>query len=160
MPSFDVVSEVDEHELNNAVDQANREIGNRFDFKGVTATFELKDNVITLTSESAFQLKQMLDVLHHKMTARKIDIACLETSEPNTSLSKSTQLVNVKQGIETVTAKKIVKMIKEKKMKVQAAIQGEKLRVTGKKRDDLQAVMAFLRESDIDLPLQFDNFRD
>ncbi len=160
MPSFDVVSEVDEHELNNAVDQANREIGNRFDFKGVTATFELKDNVITLTSESAFQLKQMLDVLHHKMTARKIDIACLETSEPNTSLSKSTQLVNVKQGIETVTAKKIVKMIKEKKMKVQAAIQGEKLRVTGKKRDDLQAVMAFLRESDIGLPLQFDNFRD
>jgi len=160
MPSFDVVSEVDEHELNNAVDQANREIGNRFDFKGIDAKFELKESVITLTTESAFQLKQMMDVLHLKMTARKIDIGCLETSDPVTSLSKSTQMVNVKQGIETVTAKKIVKMIKEKKMKVQAAIQGEKLRVTGKKRDDLQAVMAFLRESDISLPLQFDNFRD
>ncbi len=160
MPTFDVVSEVDEHELSNAVDQANREIGNRFDFKGVNATFALKESVITLTSESAFQLKQMIEVLHLKMTARKIDIGCLETSDPVTSLSKSTQMVNVKQGIETVTAKKIVKMIKDKKMKVQAAIQGEKLRVTGKKRDDLQVVMAFLRESDIDLPLQFDNFRD
>ena len=160
MPSFDVVSEVDEHELSNAVDQANREIGNRFDFKGVNATFELKESVITLTSESAFQLKQMIDVLHHKMTARKIDIGSLEASDPVTSLSKSTQMISVKQGIETVTAKKIVKMIKDKKLKVQAAIQGEKLRVTGKKRDDLQAVMAFLRESDIELPLQFDNFRD
>ncbi len=160
MPSFDVVSEVDEHELSNAVDQANREIGNRFDFKGIDATFALKESVITLTSESAFQLKQMIDVLHLKMTARKINIGCLETSDPVTSLSKSTQMVNVKQGIETVTAKKIVKMIKDKKMKVQAAIQGEKLRITGKKRDDLQAVMAFLRESDIELPLQFDNFRD
>ncbi len=160
MPSFDVVSEVDEHELSNAVDQASREIGNRFDFKGVTATFELKDSVITLTSDSAFQLKQMLDVLHHKLAARKIDIGSLEASEPVTSLSKATQLVTVKQGIETAIAKKIVKMIKDKKLKVQAAIQGEKLRVTGKKRDDLQAVMAFLRESDIKLPLQFDNFRD
>ena len=160
MPSFDVVSEVDEHELNNAVDQASREIGNRFDFKGVNANFELKDSVITLTSDSAFQLKQMLDVLHHKLAARKIDIGSLEASEPVTSLSKATQLVTVKQGIETAIAKKIVKMIKDKKLKVQAAIQGEKLRVTGKKRDDLQAVMAFLRESDIKLPLQFDNFRD
>ncbi|MEM7083455.1 MAG: YajQ family cyclic di-GMP-binding protein [Pseudomonadota bacterium] len=160
MPSFDVVSEVDEHELNNAVDQANREIGNRFDFKGVNASFALQDSVITLTTESAFQLKQMMDVLHLKMTARKIDIGCLEAGEPVTSLSKATQVVQVKQGIEQATAKKIVKMIKDKKMKVQASIQGEKLRVTGKKRDDLQSVMAFLRESDIKLPLQFDNFRD
>ncbi len=160
MPSFDVVSEVDEHELNNAVDQASREIGNRFDFKGVNASFELKDSVITLTSDSAFQLKQMMDILHLKLTARKIDIGCLESSEPVTSMSKATQTVTVKQGIEQAIAKKIVKMIKDKKMKVQAAIQGEKLRVTGKKRDDLQAVMAFLRESDITLPLQFDNFRD
>ncbi|MFK8029192.1 MAG: YajQ family cyclic di-GMP-binding protein [Gammaproteobacteria bacterium] len=160
MPSFDVVSEVDEHELNNAIDQANREIGNRFDFKGVNAQFELKDSVITLTTESPFQLKQMLEMLHLKMTARKIDIGSLEASEPSTSLSKATQTVMVKQGIDQTVAKKIVKMIKDKKMKVQASIQGEKLRVTGKKRDDLQAVMAFLRESDIKLPLQFDNFRD
>lgn len=160
MPSFDVVSEVDEHELSNAVDQASREIGNRFDFKGVNANFDLKDSVITLTSDSAFQLKQMIEVLHLKMTARKIDIGSLEASEPVTSLSKATQTITVRQGIETAIAKKIVKMIKDKKIKVQASIQGEKLRVTGKKRDDLQAVMAFLRESDIKLPLQFDNFRD
>lgn len=160
MPSFDVVSEVDEHELSNAVDQASREIGNRFDFKGVNASYELKDSVITVTAESSFQLKQMLDVLHLKMTARKIDIGCLETSEPVSSMSKATQMVTVKQGIETAVAKKMVKMIKDKKMKVQASIQGDKLRVTGKKRDDLQKVMAFLRESDVSLPLQFNNFRD
>lgn len=161
MPSFDVVSQVDEHELSNAVDQANREIGNRFDFKGIDAKFELKESVITIVAESTFQLKQMLDVLRHKLTARKIDIACLVAGEPQTSLSKATQPVTVQQGIESAMAKKIVKMIKEqKKLKVQTAIQGDQLRVTGKKRDDLQSVIAFLKEADLSVPLQYENFRD
>jgi len=160
MPSFDVVSEVDSHELSNAVDQASREIGNRFDFKGVDAKFELKESTITMQAEAEFQLKQMLEVLRHKMTSRKIDVACLKTEAIHTALNKAVQPVIVQQGIETAIAKKMVKLIKEKKMKVQAAIQGEKLRVTGKKRDDLQTVMGFLKDADFGVPLQFDNFRD
>ncbi|NNF15410.1 MAG: YajQ family cyclic di-GMP-binding protein [Gammaproteobacteria bacterium] len=160
MPSFDVVSEVDHHELNNAIDQANREVGNRFDFKGVDARYELKDAVITMTAEAEFQLKQMLEILRHKMTSRKIDVACLVPGDIDTAMNKATQTLTVQQGIETLVAKKIVKMIKEKKMKVQTAIQGEKLRVTGKKRDDLQKVIGFLKEADLKLPLQYENFRD
>ncbi len=160
MPSFDVVSEVDLHELRNAVDQASREIGNRFDFKGVDAKFELKESTVVMTSDSDFQLKQMPDVLHHKMASRKIDIACLKTDPVQVSGTKAIQNVVVQQGIETVLAKKMVKIIKDSKMKVQAAIQGEKLRVTGKKRDELQKVMTLLKDSDVSLPLQFDNFRD
>ncbi len=160
MPSFDVVSEVDAHELSNAVDQANREIGNRFDFKGVDASFELKDSVIELAAEADFQLKQMLDILRLKMTKRSIDVACLKVDDPVITGSKATQTVTVRQGIETALAKQMVKKIKESKMKIQAAIQGEKVRVTGKKRDDLQSAMALLKDGGFDLPLQFNNFRD
>ena len=160
MPSFDVISEVDTHELNNALDQANREIGNRFDFKGVDAKFELKESTITLTTESTFQLKQMMDILRLKLTSRSIDIASLKVNPPDTSMSKAIQTAVVQQGIETLIAKKIIKMLKAEKFKVQSAIQGEKLRITGKKRDELQLVMSFLREAELELPLQFDNFRD
>jgi uncharacterized protein YajQ (UPF0234 family) len=160
MPSFDVISEVDTHELTNAVDQANREIGNRFDFKGVDATFELKENVITLGAEVDFQLQQMLDILKGRLVKRSIDISCLKADEPEVVGQRATQKVTVIQGIEADIARKIVKHVKELKMKVQIAIQGEKLRVTGAKRDDLQKVIAVLREGEFGLPLQYDNFRD
>src|SRR5690606_36674778 len=156
----DVVSEVDTHELTNAVDQANREIGNRFDFKGVDATFELKDNVITMNAQVDFQLQQMLDILKGRLVKRNIDISCLKEDEPEIVGQRATQKVTVIQGIESETARKIVKHVKDLKMKVQIAIQGEKLRVTGAKRDDLQKVIANLREGDFGLPLQYDNFRD
>ncbi len=160
MPSFDIVSEFDMHEASNAVDQANREVSTRFDFKGSNARFEQKDAVITMTAEVEFQLQQMLDILQNKLTKRGIDIACLEVSDPQTSGKTATQTVTLRQGLDTPLAKKIVKLIKDKKMKVQAAIQGEKVRVTGKKRDDLQQVMQMLREEKLEMPLQFNNFRD
>lgn len=160
MPSFDVVSEVDTHELSNAVDQANREVGTRFDFKGVDAKFELKESVVTLSAQETFQLKQMLEILRMKMTKRGIDVGCLDVAEPVKSGTRVVQNATVRQGIETPLAKKMVKAIKDSKMKVQAQIQGEKLRVTGKKRDDLQKAIALLRDGDYGLPLQFDNFRD
>ena len=160
MPSFDAVSEVNHHELSNAVDQANREVATRFDFKGTGSNFELSESKITMNTESEFQLQQMYDMLCNKLVKRGIDIACLELAEPVVQLKTATQLVTVREGIDTLTAKKMVKLIKEKKLKVQAAIQGEQLRVTGKKRDDLQAVMTLLREGGFGLPLQFKNFRD
>ncbi len=160
MPSFDIVSEFDSHEVSNAVDQANREVSTRFDFKGSDAKFELQDEQITLVAESTFQLQQMLPILYSKMTKRGIDIACLETGDARTSGKTAQQVLTLKQGLETPLAKKIVKMIKDKKLKVQAAIQGEKIRVTGKKRDDLQKVIQMLKEAELEQPLQFDNFRD
>jgi len=160
MPSFDIVSEVDMHELTNAVDQANREVGNRFDFKGANARYELKEAELTLFAEADFQLKQMLDILKLKLTKREIDIACLKVEDPELTGKVAHQKVVLRQGIETELAKKMVKMIKDSKTKVQAAIQGEKVRVTGKKRDDLQNIMSLLREADLEMPLQFDNFRD
>ena len=160
MPSFDVVSEVDIQEVRNAVDQANREIGTRFDFKGVDAKFEQSDSDITLRAEQEFQLTQMLDILRQKLAKRKIDVACMDVKEPETSLNAARQSVLIKQGIETDLAKKMVKAIKASKIKVQAQIQGEQIRVTGKKRDDLQEVMGLLRDCDYGLPLQFTNFRD
>ena len=160
MPSFDVISEVDKHELTNAVDQANRELGNRFDFKGVDASFELDDAVITASAPSDFQLKQMLDILKTRLTARKIDVRCLDIAEPEVNLASAKQKVTVKQGIEQPIAKKIIGEIKAAKLKVEAQINGEKLRISGKKKDDLQMAMALLRKSEIELPLQFDNFRD
>ena len=160
MPSFDVVSEVDAHELANAVDQANREVGNRFDFKGTGAKFELNDGIVTLHAEAEFQLQQMMDILQTKMGKRDIDVACLEAEEPEIALSHARQKVTIRQGLETVLAKKLVKSIKDSKMKVQAAIQGEKIRVTGKKRDDLQQVMTILNDADCGIPLQYNNFRD
>ncbi len=160
MPSFDVVSEVDMHELANAVDQANREIGNRFDFKGVEASYALEGNLITIAAEQEFQLSQMLDVLRLKLAKRGVDAGSLELGDPQVSGSTAKQLITVRQGIETDLARKLVKLIKGAKLKVQAAIQGDKVRVSGKKRDDLQQVIALLKDADIDLPLQYNNFRD
>ncbi|MDG2175038.1 MAG: YajQ family cyclic di-GMP-binding protein [Gammaproteobacteria bacterium] len=160
MPTFDIVSEVDMHEMTNAVDQAAREIGNRFDFKGIDAEFNLNGDVVAISAEVDFQIHQMLDVLQNKMVKRGIDIACLKTADVELVGQKATMQANVQQGIESETARSIVKKVKEKKMKVQIAIQGDKLRVTGKKRDDLQAVIAMLKEENYGLPLQFNNFRD
>ena len=160
MPSFDVVSEVNHHELSNAVDQANREVSTRFDFKGTGSNFELNGSQITMNTESEFQLQQMYDMLCNKLVKRGIDISCLEMADPVIQLKTATQVVAVREGIETADAKKMVKLIKEKKLKVQAAIQGEQLRVTGKKRDDLQQVIALLKGGDFGVPLQFKNFRD
>jgi uncharacterized protein YajQ (UPF0234 family) len=160
MPSFDIVSEVDMHEMTNAVDQAAREIGNRFDFKGVDTELNLKDDVLAVSAEVDFQIHQMLDVLQNKMVKRGIEISCLKTAEVNTVGQKATMQVTVQQGIESETARSIVKKVKEKKMKVQIAIQGDKLRVTGKKRDDLQGVIALLKDENYGLPLQYNNFRD
>jgi len=160
MPSFDIVSEVDLQEIRNAVDQANREVTTRFDFKNVDAKFEHKGDEITLRAESDFQLKQMLDILRQKLVKRNIDIGCMETGKVEASLNNARQLVTIKQGIDTDTAKKMVKAIKGSKLKVQAQIQGEQVRVSGKKRDDLQQVIALLKDSDFGLPLQFNNFRD
>lgn len=160
MPSFDIVSEVDMHELSNAVDQANREVTTRFDFKGSGARFELADGQISLKAEVEFQLQQMMDILRAKLAKRSVDVAALDAQEPQMSGNEARQAVVVRQGIEADLGRKLVKMIKEKRLKVQAAIQGDQVRVTGKKRDDLQQVIAMLRESDIDLPLQYVNFRD
>lgn len=160
MPSFDIVSELDMHEVTNAVDQANREVQQRYDFKGVKADFALQDETVTLTAEVDFQLQQMVEVLRSKLTSRKIDIKCMEIKDPDVSGVKATQQVLLKQGLDQAMAKKITKVIKDSKLKVQSQIQGEKVRVTGKKRDDLQAAMAVLREADIELPLQYNNFRD
>ncbi len=160
MPSFDVVSEADFQEVRNAVDQANREVSQRFDFKGSNAHFEAKGEEITLRANDDFQLKQMMDILHAKLVKRGVDIGCLEKKDPVVNLNDARQLVVVKQGIETDTAKKIVKEIKASKIKVQAQIQGEQVRVTGKKRDDLQQVIALLRDREFGLPLQYNNFRD
>jgi uncharacterized protein YajQ (UPF0234 family) len=160
MPSFDVVSEVNHHELSNGVDQANREVTTRFDFKGTGSNFELADQVITMNTESDFQLQQMYDILCNKLVKRSLDIACLEKGEPVIQARSATQAVKVNEGIDSLTAKNMVKMIKQSKTRVQAAIQGEQLRVTGKKRDDLQAVIALLKDANLELPIQFKNFRD
>ena len=160
MPSFDVVSEVDQQELANAVDQAHREISNRFDFKGSSAKIELADGRIQLHADSDFQIQQIHPVLYQKLTSRQIDIACLEAGKVETSGKGVKQSVQVRQGIDKETAKKAVAKIKESKLKVQAQIQGEQLRVTGKKRDDLQSAMAMLKAAELGLPMQFQNFRD
>jgi uncharacterized protein YajQ (UPF0234 family) len=160
MPSFDVVSEVDHQELKNAVDQANREVTTRFDFKGTGSNFELTALVVDMNTESEFQLQQMYDMLCNKLVKRGVDIACLEKGEPVIQARTATQAIKVNEGIDTPIAKKLVKMIKQSKAKVQAAIQGEQLRITGKKRDDLQAVIALLKDSNVETPLQYKNFRD
>jgi uncharacterized protein YajQ (UPF0234 family) len=160
MPSFDVVSEFDAHEAENAVDQANREVGTRFDFKGTGSKYELENDVISLTTQSDFQLKQMLDILRQKMSRRGIDIGCLKEEEPEITGTEARQKVIMLKGIETPLAKDLVKKIKASKIKVQTSIQGDKLRVSGKKRDDLQSVIALLKDADVDLPLQYENFRD
>jgi len=160
MPSFDIVSEVDVHELTNAVDQANRELANRFDFKNVEAKFALDDRLITQSAPSEFQLQQMTDILRARLIARGIDARCLDFGDVEANLAGARQKITVKQGIERDLAKKIQTTIKDAKLKVEAQINGDKLRVTGKKRDDLQATMALLRGQTFERPLQFDNFRD
>ncbi|MDI9237711.1 YajQ family cyclic di-GMP-binding protein [Lysobacter sp. LF1] len=160
MPSFDIVSEVDRHELTNAVDQANRELGTRFDFKGVDAKFALDEQVITQSAPSDFQLKQMTDILRARLIARSIDSRCLEFGDVETNLAGARQKITVKQGIERDLAKKIQGALKDAKLKVESQINGDKLRVTGKKRDDLQAAIALLKATEYERPLQFDNFRD
>ena len=160
MPSFDIVSEVDRHELTNAVDRASRELDNRFDFKGVDARFVLEGDTIALSAPSDFQVKQMDDILRQRLTARGIDIRCLEFGEVETNLAGARQKVTIKQGIERDTAKKIQAALKDAKLKVDSQINGDKLRVNGKKRDDLQEAIALLRKAEFGIPLQFDNFRD
>lgn len=160
MPSFDTVSEVDHHELSNAIDQANREIGTRYDFKGSDAKIEQLDNQLTLSAESDFQIKQMTPILKEKMSKRGIDVSCLEFSDVIEMNKRARQQVVVREGLDKDLARKIVKLIKESKIKVQAAIQGDQVRVTGKKRDALQQVMQLLREANLGIPLQFNNFRD
>jgi len=161
MPSFDIVSEVDAHELTNAIDQVNREVGNRFDFKGSDSKITLVDTAMNIEAGSEFQINQIEDIIYQKLAKRSIDTRCLDKGQIEERGKRAYQTITVRQGIESDLARKIVKMIKDKKMKVQAAIQGEQVRVTGKKRDDLQAVMAMLKAADnIDMPLQYNNFRD
>lgn len=160
MPSFDVVSQVDMSEVRNAVDQANRELVTRFDFKNSKASFTLEKDQVTMRAPNEFQLKQMFDILAARLSGRKVDIRSLEIDKPQVNVSEAWQVVTVRQGIESELAKKIVKLIKGEKIKVQAAIQGDKVRVSGKKRDDLQAVIALLKEAKIDMPLQYENYRD
>ncbi len=160
MPSFDIVSELNAHEVANALDQASREVGTRFDFKGTNAKFELKDLVITLSAQADFQLKQMLDILRLKLSKRGIDVQCMKVDDPVITGSTAKQVVTLREGIDTELGKKVQRLIKDSKLKVQAAIQDKQVRVTGKSRDDLQAVIAMVRKAQLDLPMQFTNFRD
>ncbi|MGN6454158.1 MAG: YajQ family cyclic di-GMP-binding protein [Steroidobacteraceae bacterium] len=160
MPSFDAVSELNAHEVANAVDQANRELAQRFDFKDTGARFELKDFTVTLHAQVDFQLKQMLEILKLRLSKRGIDLGCLELKEPHTTLSSAQQEVVLRHGIDADTGRKITRLVKDSKLKVQASIQGDKVRITGKQRDELQAAIALLRAAKLDVPLQFTNFRD
>jgi len=160
MPSFDIVSEVNLHEVTNAVDQANREVANRFDFKGSGARFELEDDTITLQAQNEFQLKQMLDILQLRLAKRRVDIGCLDIGQPQVSGQAARQVITLRQGIDRELAKKITKLVKDTKLKVQTSVQGDKIRVSSKKRDDLQRVIRTLKEARLELPLQFVNFRD
>jgi uncharacterized protein YajQ (UPF0234 family) len=161
MPSFDIVSELNHHELTNAIDQANKEIGTRFDFKGSNAHFEsLADGSLMMHAETRFQLQQMFPVLLSKLTRRGVDVDCLSTGDVVEQAKSAKQPVSIQEGIDKDTGKKIVKLIKDSKAKVQASIQGEQVRVTGKKRDDLQEVIQMLKGADVGIPLQFNNFRD
>lgn len=160
MPSFDIVSEVDMHEVSNAIDQTNREIGTRYDFKGTGATVEQTDSGLTLHAENDFQIQQMLDILYKKMAKRGIEVGALSEGKITSSGSKASLVVTIRQGIDQDTARQLIRRIKDSKLKVQTGIQGDKVRVSGKKRDDLQEVISLLKASDTGLPLQYINFRD
>lgn len=160
MPSFDIVSEVPMHEVTNAVDQANREVSTRFDFRNSGARFEREGNVVTQFAPSEFQLQQMRDILYGKLSGRGVDIRCTDPGQPQGAGKEVRQAITLRQGIDADLARRIVKLVKESKLKVQAAVQGEQVRVTGKKRDDLQQVMSMLRKSELSLPIQFINLRD
>ncbi len=161
MPSFDVVCELNLHELSNAIDQSSREIATRFDFKGVKASFSHKDNVIHLKAESEFQIEQMMDILRKKLVKRNIELSHMKKPEsPKASGNTVEQEITMQNGINSEIAKKIVKFLKESKLKIQASILGEQVRVTGTKKDELQTAIALLRKEDFSLPLQYTNFRD
>jgi uncharacterized protein YajQ (UPF0234 family) len=160
MPSFDTVSELNSHEVVNALDQANRELSQRFDFKDTGARFELKEFTVTLQAQVDFQLKQMLDILKLRLAKRGVDLTCLEVKEPEITLSAARQEAVLRHGIDQDTGRRIVRILKDSKLKVQASVQGEKVRVTAKQRDELQAAIALLRATKLDRPLQFNNFRD
>lgn len=160
MPSFDIVSELNQHEVVNAVDQSTREIDTRFDFRGSNAKFELKDKVITLSAQADFQLKQMLDILRLKLSKRGIDVQCMKVEDPVVLYQSARQTVTLREGIDTELGKKIQKLIKDAKCKVQAGIQDKQVRVTGKSRDELQSVIAMVRGAKLEMPVQFTNFRD
>jgi uncharacterized protein YajQ (UPF0234 family) len=160
MPSFDAVSELNAHEVANAIDQANRELAQRFDFKDTGARFELKEFTVTMHAQVDFQLKQMLEILKLRLSKRGIDLVCLDVKEAQTTLSAAHQEVLLKHGVDQETGRKITRLLKDSKLKVQASLQGEKVRVTGKQRDDLQSAMALLRAAKLEVPLQFNNFRD
>lgn len=161
MPSFDVISEVDKHELTNAIDQARRDLGNRYDLRGTDARFEQEDdNVITQFAPTEYQLDQLLEMLRLRLAGRHIDLRCIDLGDVETNLAGARRKITIKQGIEQAQAKKIIAKIKEAKIKVDCQIQGEKLRINGKKRDDLQATIAFLKKAELEVPLQFENFRD
>lgn len=160
MPSFDIVSELNAHEVSNAIDQANREVGTRFDFKGTNAKYELKDFVVTLIAQADFQLKQMMDILQLKLAKRGVDIVCMKIEEPVITGATAKQTVTLRQGIDTELGKKIQRLIKDSKLKVQAALQDKQVRVNGKSRDELQETIALVRGAKLELPMQFTNFRD
>jgi uncharacterized protein YajQ (UPF0234 family) len=160
MPSFDVVSTVDSHELKNAVDQARRELEKRYDLRGTNARFELEGYIVKQFAASEYQLDQLLDILRLRLSARGIDPRCLDLGQVESNLAETRRTLTIRQGIEQLAAKKLVAKIKESKLKVEAQINGDKLRVTGKKRDDLQTAIALLKKMDFELPLQFENFRD
>ena len=160
MPSFDVVSEVDLHELTNAVDQTNREVSNRFDLKGTRASIEQDERVLIIIADAEFHIAQIRDILQGKITKRGIDITCLQHEEIENTINTCKQRVTARHGIDKNSARKIVKLVKETKLKVQAQIQQDQVRISGKKRNDLQAVMAELKKTPLDLPFQFTNFRD
>ena len=160
MPSFDIVSEIDHHELSNAVDQASREISQRFDLKGTGARIEAEGASITLVAESEFQTRQLLDILRARMAKRGIDVDCIELGEIHANVAETQQPLVVREGIDKDLGRRLVKLIKESKIKVQAQIQQEQVRVSGKKRDDLQQVIAMLKSAELGYPLQYRNFRD
>ena len=160
MPSFDIYVELPKHEVSNAVDQANREVSTRFDFKGVEANYIFSAAVIRLQAETEFQLQQMREILRNKFVKREIDLKHMQVGTPVLQHKAATQEITLLEGIDQDTAKRLVKLIKEKHKKVQASIQGDQVRVTGKKRDDLQQVMTDLKEAKVEVPLQFGNFRD
>tara|TARA_B100001250_G_scaffold84946_1_gene70185 strand:- start:2819 stop:3301 length:483 start_codon:yes stop_codon:yes gene_type:complete len=160
MPSFEIKSELNTHEVANAVDQANRIIQNRFDFKGTGARFDLGEGSISLSSQEEFQLHQMLPILKESLTKRGVDLKCLHLGDVEVSTDNAKQLVTLKEGIDQEAGKKIIQLIKSNKLKVQVSMQGESLRVSGKKRDDLQEVIGIVKKEDFNLALQYENFRD
>jgi cyclic-di-GMP-binding protein len=160
MPSFDIVSELNLHEVANGVDQASREIDTRFDFRGSDAKFELKDKVITLSAKTDYQIKQMLEILSLRLAKRGVDVKCMKVDDPIVTYATAKQVVTLREGIDAEVGKKVQRLIKDSKIKVQAALQDKQVRVSGKSRDDLQSIMAMVRRADLDMPVQFTNFRD